>query len=135
MSDDTQIDLAKKRTRMAFDRTKKASERTLMAWVRTSLSMISFGFSIDTFFRAFIKAEQGIDAQPLEGPAILGLILVGLGTLVLILGSIDHYFYLRKVGLEFHITGKEAPWTYMLFVSLIVIFIGIAIFFYLLIQS
>jgi uncharacterized membrane protein YidH (DUF202 family) len=126
--------LAAKRTRLAFDRTKRAAERTLMAWIRTSLSMISFGFSIDTFFRAFIKAEKGVEAEPLTGPAVLGLVLVGLGTLVLVLGTIDHLRYLRKLGEELEFVGKRAPWTYMLFVAMMVILIGSAIFVYLLIQ-
>lgn len=129
-----QTELAFKRTRLAFDRTKRAAERTLMAWIRTSLSMISFGFSIDTFFRAFIKAEQGAEVEPLTGPAILGLVLVGLGTLVLILGTIDHYRYLKKIGEELELTGKRALWTYMVFVALMVILIGGAIFVYLLTQ-
>jgi uncharacterized membrane protein YidH (DUF202 family) len=132
---DNRVELADRRTRLAFDRTRQASERTLMAWIRTSLSMISFGFSIDTFFRAFIKAQQGVEGQPLQGPAILGLVLVGLGTLVLILGTIDHYFYLKRLGEELEFLGKRAPWTYMFFVSIMVIVIGISIFFYLLLQS
>ncbi|MBD3243101.1 MAG: DUF202 domain-containing protein [Chitinivibrionales bacterium] len=127
--------LASVRTKLAFDRTKKASERTLMAWIRTSLSMISFGFSIDTFFRAFTKAQGGVEGQPLRGPAVLGLVLVGLGTLVLILGTIDHYLYLRRAGEELHLAGRKAPWTYMFFVSLMVILIGLVIFFYLLAQG
>ncbi len=128
-------ELASRRTKLAFDRTKKASERTLMAWIRTSLSMISFGFSIDTFFRAFIKAQKGVESEPLQGPAILGQVLVGLGTLVLILGTIDHYMYLKKAGEELHLLGRKAPWTYMFFVSMMVIIIGMTIFAYLWIQT
>lgn len=128
-------ELAARRTKLAFDRTKKASERTLMAWIRTSLAMISFGFSIDTFFRAFVKAQEGVEIEPLVGPAVLGLVLVGLGTLVLILGTIDHYIYLKREGRELEFVGKRAPWTYMVFVSLMVIVIGLVIFVYLVTQT
>lgn len=105
-----------------------------MAWIRTSLSMISFGFSIDIFFRAFIKAVQGFEVKPLTGPAILGLVLVGLGTVVLILGTIDHFYYLQKIGEELELIGKSTPWTYTLFTALIVILIGMMVFIYLLTQ-
>jgi uncharacterized membrane protein YidH (DUF202 family) len=135
MVSETTTDLARKRTRLAYERSKKASERTLMAWIRTSLSMISFGFSIDTFFRAFIKAQTGAQTRPLVGPSILGLVLVGLGTLVLVLGAIDHYLYLKRTGEELHLLGRKAPWTYMFFVSLMVILIGLSIFIYLLVKT
>lgn len=128
-------DLALQRNRLAFDRTKKASERTLMAWIRTSLSMISFGFSIDTFFRAFIRAEQGIEAKPLVGPALLGLVLVGLGTLVLLLGTVDYALYLRKTQVQLYGIRKSSPWSAMLFVAMVVILIGMVIFAYLLYQT
>lgn len=126
--------LASLRTKMAFERTRKASERTLMAWIRTSLSMISFGFSIDTFFKAYVKAQHS-ETGPLRGPEVLGLVLVGLGTLVLILGTVDHYLYLRTIGGQLHLLGKKAPWTYMFFVSLMVIVIGLIIFLYMLFEA
>jgi uncharacterized membrane protein YidH (DUF202 family) len=131
----TTTDLALQRNRLAYERTKKASERTLMAWIRTALSMISFGFSIDTFFRAFIRAEQGIEARPLVGPAVLGLVLVGLGTLVLLLGTIDHYRFLRTI--QEHLAGapRASPRSSMVFIAFVVILIGMAIFAYLLYQS
>jgi uncharacterized membrane protein YidH (DUF202 family) len=134
---DSQVDsneLANLRTKMAYGRTRKASERTLMAWIRTSLSMISFGFSIDTFFRSYLKAQQG-KAELLRGPEILGLVLVGLGTLVLILGTVDHFLYVRKLGEETHFEGKKAPWTFMFYISLFIITIGIVIFCYMLMQA
>jgi uncharacterized membrane protein YidH (DUF202 family) len=134
-STDNRTELAARRTRLAFNRTRQASERTLMAWIRTSLAMISFGFSIDTFFRAFTGAREGAESQPLQGPAILGLVLTGLGTLVLILGTIDHYLYLKRLGEDLEFLGKRAPWTYMFFVSIMVIVIGLVIFFYLISQA
>jgi hypothetical protein len=57
-----------------------------------------------------------------------------LGTLVLIPGTIDHYRYLNKIGEDLELTSKLAPWTYMLFVALMVILIGSAIFVYLFAQ-
>jgi uncharacterized membrane protein YidH (DUF202 family) len=106
-----------------------------MAWIRTSLSMISFGFSINTFFRAFTKAQEGGKAVSLEGPTILGLVLVGRGTLVLILDTIDHYLFLRREGENLSLVGKRAPWTHMFFVSIMIITIGIWIFTYIALQA
>ncbi len=127
--------LASLRTRLAFDRTKNASERTLMAWIRTSLSMISFGFSIETFFRAYTKVQAGLEAQILVEPTILGLVLVGLGTFILILGAIDHYLYIHNANKNIYFFGKVTPWNHMFFTAITVIFIGIVIFIYMLLHS
>ncbi len=121
--------------KLAIDRTRKASERTLMAWIRTSLSMISFGFSIDAFFRAYSKVRLGTEADTPTEPTVLGLVLVGLGTFVLILGTIEHYLFLKDTGEKLHFFGKGSHWTYMLFISLMVIMIGVTIFIYLIIKS
>lgn len=44
-------------TDLAIQRTMLAHERTLMAWTRTATSLISFGFTIFTFFHN-VRAQQ-----------------------------------------------------------------------------
>ena len=37
---------------LALERAYIAHERTMMAWIRTSVALITFGFSIQQFFRS-----------------------------------------------------------------------------------
>jgi len=127
----TSDDLAKIRTRLALERTHHASERTLMAWLRTSLAMISFGFSIDTFFSTLIKMNEPSAAKRLIEPTVLGLVLVGLGTTVLCLGTLQHFLDMRRIRAELRSLNGKAPRAYYtLGVALFVITAGIIIFIY-----
>jgi putative membrane protein len=84
----TPTELAVQRTDLAFDRTRLAEERTLMAWIRTSLSLISFGFTIYKFLQELAKGEK-LTLQD-NGPRNFGLALISLGTVALIVASIQH---------------------------------------------
>ena len=75
-------------TRLAFERTRLAYERTMMAWVRTGTSLITFGFSVYKFFQ-FEMAGKGL-GSPIIGPREFALVLIGLGLLSLLLGTIEH---------------------------------------------
>jgi putative membrane protein len=103
-----------------------------MAWIRTSLSMISFGFSIDTFFRTLAKVKGLFGNEKLFEPTLLGLVLVGLGTTVMVLGIVEHLLYMKEINAHLHFTGTKGPWTYMLGVALFISIVGSIIFFYLL---
>jgi putative membrane protein len=91
----TATDLAGQRTDMAFERTRLAAERTLMAWIRTSLSLISFGFTIYKFLQEMAKAEK-LTIQD-NGPRNFGLALIGLGTVALIVASIQHVSLMKDL--------------------------------------
>ena len=88
-------ELAVERTDMAFERTRLAAERTLMAWIRTSLSLISFGFTIYKFLQELGKAEK-LTLQD-NGPRNFGLALIGLGTVALIVASIQHVTLMKEL--------------------------------------
>ena len=75
-------------TTLAFERTRVAYERTMMAWVRTGTSLITFGFSVYKFFQLEMTGK-GIGA-PLFGSREFALVLIGLGLLALLLGTIEH---------------------------------------------
>lgn len=75
-------------TRLAFERTRVAYERTMMAWVRTGTSLITFGFSVYKFFQ-FETAGKDVSG-PLIGARGFGLVLIGIGLLSLLLGTIEH---------------------------------------------
>jgi putative membrane protein len=82
-------------TRLAFERTRVAYERTMMAWVRTGTSLITFGFSVYKFFQ-FEMAGKDVSG-PLIGARGFALVLIGIGLLSLLLGTIEHQRDLRAM--------------------------------------
>jgi putative membrane protein len=91
----TATDLAVQRTELAFERTRIAAERTLMAWIRTALSLISFGFTIYKFLQELAKGEK-LTLQD-NGPRNFGLALISLGTVALIVASIQHVSLMKEL--------------------------------------
>lgn len=82
-------------TRLAFERTRVAYERTMMAWVRTGTSLITFGFSVYKFFQF---ETSGKDSNgPFIGARGFALVLIGIGLLSLLLGTIEHRRDLRSM--------------------------------------
>jgi len=81
--------LAEARTDLATDRTVMAADRSLMAWVRTGLSMISFGFTIYKLLEGF--QESGKIHPDGLSPKNAGLLLIGLGSLSIITGTIEYW--------------------------------------------
>jgi putative membrane protein len=60
-----------------------------MAWIRTSLSTISFGFTI---YKILLSAmsEKLVMVQA-QSPKRIGLFLISLGTMAMILGTVEYY--------------------------------------------
>ena len=75
-------------TRLAFERTRVAYERTVMAWIRTGTSLITFGFSVYKFFQLEMSGKHF--GPELIGPRGFALVLIGIGLLALLLGTIEH---------------------------------------------
>ncbi|MFO1313193.1 MAG: DUF202 domain-containing protein [Burkholderiales bacterium] len=92
---ETSDELAEDRTDMASTRTLMAADRTLMAWVRTSLSLSSFGFTIYKVLQGF--AEAGVGLPHGQTPRAVGLFLTGLGTLAMVMGTVDYAHTLRDL--------------------------------------
>lgn len=91
-------------TRLAFERTRIAYERTLMAWVRTGTSLITFGFAVYKFFQLEIAGadlKTPLVKTALIGPREFGLVLIGIGILSLLLGTIEHARDLRAMRKEY----------------------------------
>jgi putative membrane protein len=88
-------ELAEDRTDLAATRTLMAADRTLMAWVRTSLSLSSFGFTIYKVLQGL--AEAGMHLPHHNTPLIVGLFLTGLGTLAMVMGSVEYAQALREL--------------------------------------
>jgi putative membrane protein len=81
----------------AWLRTKLAVDRTFMAWLRTSIAMIGFGFTLVQFFASFAKLERVAPAVAPRAPVILGLMLVGTGTVALAIALIQYIETLRHL--------------------------------------
>jgi putative membrane protein len=75
-------------TQLSVDRTRLSYERTKLSWVRTATSLITFGFSIQQFFR---MAAAGAPPQKgLIGPHEFGVTMIVIGLLALLLATLEH---------------------------------------------
>jgi putative membrane protein len=108
---------------LAIDRTRMAAERTLMAWVRTSLSMISFGFGIYKFIQV-LQAESPATFLRPAAPRNVGLAFTGIGTLALVLASIQHVKQLRRLQPD----HAHARWDLALVVAGLIALLGFLMF-------
>jgi putative membrane protein len=103
-----------------------AADRSLMAWVRTGLSLISFGFTIYKYLDIQGKQLQamGKSPPPLSSPKIVGLIMIGLGILSLILGTLENLATVKNYRMQSRIRRPR----YSLLISGIITTIGIVLF-------
>lgn len=118
--------LAGTRTDLAIERTLMAARRTMMGWVRTALSLISFGFTIYKFLQG---AAQGgsVGRMRVQGPRNLGLFLIALGTLSVIMGSIEYFESIRRLGPHDSGTRRHA-WNFTLILGVIIGLLGLFLF-------
>jgi putative membrane protein len=89
-------ELAVDRTDLAARRTLMAADRSLMAWIRTSLSMISFGFTIYKILESF--EEAGGHLTHPHSARRVGLFLTGMGTVSMVMGTIEYWRTLVDLG-------------------------------------
>jgi putative membrane protein len=71
-----------------------AADRTLMSWTRTSLSLLSFGFTIYKILQGFQDSEAKFVVKT-DTPRNAGLFLVGMGTLAMVMGTVEYLDTLR----------------------------------------
>lgn len=92
---------------LALDRTLLAHERTMLAWIRTSTSLISFGFSIQQFFRV-AKANGEAQAR-FMGPSEVGSLMMIIGLLALLLAVLEQRAALRELGALYPASAGYPP--------------------------
>jgi putative membrane protein len=114
-------ELAGQRTDMALVRTRIAADRTLMAWIRTSLAMISFGFTIYKFLQ-YIRESESIGLH-VHGARNLGIALITLGTMALVVASIQHWQLLKALQPE---KKKWGVWSWSLTIASAISLLGLA---------
>ena len=118
--------LAGERTDIAFQRTVMAANRTLMAWVRTALSMISFGFTIYKFLNA-LPLGEGVAVLNAHSPRRIGLLLIGLGTASMIMGSVE---YVQTMNGLSKLSGKRYnPLNFLMSMGIMIGLLGLFLFF------
>ncbi len=111
---------------MAVERTLMAADRSLMAWVRTGLSLISFGFTIYKFLDNQDKQLEamGKTLMAVSSPKVVGLLMIGLGILSLVLGTIENLAIYKSYSIHYTIRHPR----YSLFIAGIITTIGIVLF-------
>ena len=95
----------RKSARVRNRRVHMANERTFLAWIRTSIGIMAFGFVVEKF-ALFLKQMSLIlgkanieNASPLSHgySAIVGIFLVGLGTLMCLLAFVRYKMVERQI--------------------------------------
>jgi putative membrane protein len=75
-----------------------AHERTLMAWTRTATSLISFGFTLHTFFEHYRNGEV---SRQSSAPHSYALAMISVGLICLLLATVRHWRDVRHIEIEF----------------------------------
>jgi putative membrane protein len=114
---------------MSFQRTRLSADRTLMSVIRTSLALISFGFTIYTFFRTLAEQMN----MPPERGRNFAISLVVLGVIMLILGIAYHARFMlglrhtrddmRREGLIY--AQSQYPVSMTLIVAVLLLLLGL----------
>jgi len=105
---------AERPSRDAEIREHLANERTLLAWVRTGVGLISVGFVVERA-GALVAGTQGGGAGASE---IFGILMVALGCVTLIAGSIQ-FFRNRRMIREGYFFASFAPYMVVVVGSLL----------------
>ncbi|HMQ67760.1 MAG TPA: DUF202 domain-containing protein [Ignavibacteria bacterium] len=108
--------------KLAIGRTVLAQERTLMATVRTSVSLISFGFTIAKFFQD-LKSMNVLNSGANIPSSRVGLWLVIIGTIYIILSSIQHVLVLKSL----HFEGQKRRISFTFILAVLISLLGISL--------
>ena len=114
-------------TKLAYDRTRLAYENTMMAWVRTATSLITFGFSVYKFFQ--IEKRGGEQVDRLLGPREFALLLITIGLVSLLLGTLQHVLSMRQLRAYYPALPRSLAAPLGALISLLGIFALIAVIF------
>ena len=103
-----------------------AADRTLMAWTRTSLSLLSFGFTIYKVLQTFQDVEGKFVVRT-DVPRNAGLFLTGMGTLAMVMGTVEYCLTLRALHQSRIFQRPRAPLVMALIMSLMGVFLFFSI--------
>ena len=91
---------ANAQTHLAWLRTRMALQTTLASWVRTATSLIGFGFAIVQFLDHFGRMENGGAAKGSHLARIVGLVLIGAGTLTTVITIWEYRVVVKYLGAD-----------------------------------
>ena len=129
----------KKSARVRNRRVYMANERTFLAWIRTSIGIMAFGFVVEKF-ALFIKQMSLIlgkanienTSSPSHGySAIVGISLVGLGTLMGLLAFVRY----KKVERQIDEDTYQPSSTLYILLTVSVLAVGIFLVMYLILST
>ena len=100
-----------------------AADRTLMSWTRTSLSLLSFGFTIYKILQAFQEPKESSSSGS-EIPRNAGLFLTAMGTLAMVMGTIEYWQTLKVLHQQRIFSRPRSP----LIMAIIMSISGILLF-------
>ena len=84
-------------SKLSLERTVLSYDRTMLSWIRTATSLITFGFSIQQFFRIARKGEIG----GLVGAHTFGTAMIVTGLLTLMFATLDHRSAIQSLKLRY----------------------------------
>ena len=110
--------------RLALDRTRLAHERTMLAWTRTATSLITFGFSIQQFFRI---ARAGVPENRWVGPREFGLLMIVIGLFALLLAALEHREAIKALEAQYPVSEgySTAPRSRARILSALIAILGV----------
>jgi inner membrane protein YidH len=126
----TANELSEQRTDLAIRRTIMAADRSLMAWIRTGLSLISFGFTIYKLLQeaARLVQERGEALRNDHSPRNVGLFLTGLGTVAIVIGTIEYWQTHKELHQELHQELRLIIWRPAFIIAVIMSAAGLIMF-------
>ncbi|HEX8814765.1 MAG TPA: DUF202 domain-containing protein [Terriglobales bacterium] len=114
------------RADLAAQRTELALDRTQLAWARTVLSLIAAGVALDKGLKLLHDARVVAGNAFVRNAHGAGLALTGISTGLLIISAADYWHASHKLSRAHRSIGRWLPPP--LFISLLVILLGIIVF-------
>ena len=129
----TEIIEDKESAKVGDPRVHMANERTFLAWIRTSIGIMAFGFVVEKFAlfvkqMSFILGKSMLEnaIPPSHGySAIVGIFLVGFGTLVCLLAYVRYKKVERQIDEDKYQTSSGLDLLLLLAVLTVGIFLVI----------
>jgi putative membrane protein len=92
--------------KLAVDRTRLAYERTMLSWVETATALITFGFSIQQFFR--VASSENAEKPGVIGPHEFGMAMIVVGLVALLLATVGHRSAIRALNIGYPVTEQDS---------------------------
>src|SRR5580658_9352374 len=118
---------------LAAVRTQLAWDRTLLAWIRTTLTLMGAGAVLDKGVQLLHQARVLAGVEVVRNGHLLGLTLTGVSTILFVIVCWQYVQNMRTLARISH--GKTPGLRPALLVSILVIFLGCAVFIVLLLDK